>query len=169
MSDLSNDRLVVLDEPTMSWAFLGSSSTFADYPRPPARSSNSHADALGVVIHRRQWGLVVAHDQLKHVGDALAETTGLAAPDVARYVAAIAKLAAVGRGGIVPAASEPLDGRFPPHVARAAAAASWADVDALVLTDVDDALRHKVAVTMDGEPRWVCGPRGFSDPAPFLS
>ena len=121
---------------------------------------------------------MVAHDQRKHVGDALAETTGLAAPDVARYVAVIAKLAAVSRGGIVPAASEALDGRFPPHVARAATAASWADVDALVLpdvddalvlTDVDDALRQMVALAMDGDPRWVCGPRGFSDRAPLLS
>lgn len=168
MSDFSNDRLVVLDEPTMIWAFLGSSSTFADYPRPPARSSSPHADALGVAIHRRQWGLVVAHDQLKHVGDALAETTGLAAPDVARYVAAIVKLTSVSRGGILPAAPRPLDDRFPPHVARAIAAAAWAEVDALVLTDVDDALRRRVAASMDGDPRWICGPRVFSDRAPFL-
>ena len=159
---------MVLDEPTIIWAFLGSSSTFAHYPRPPARSSNPHADALGVAIHHRQWGLVVAQDQLKHVGDALAQTTGLAAPDVARYVAAIAKLSAVSRGGILPAARGPLDGRFPPHVVRAIAAGAAAEVDALVLTDVDDALRRRVASSMDGDPRWVCGPRAFSDRGPFL-
>lgn len=169
MSSFSNDRLVVLDEPTMIWAFLGSSSTFATYPRPPARSSNPHADALGVAIHHRQWGLVVAHDQLRHVGDALAETTGLSAPDVARFVAAIVELAAVSRGGVLSAATGPVDGRFPPHVVRAAAAAACAEVDALVLTDVGEALRRRVAASMGGEPMWVCGPRLFSDLAPFLT
>lgn len=168
MSDFSNDWLVVLDEPTIIWSFLGSSSTFANYPRPPARSSNPHADALGVAIHHRQWGLVVAQDQLKHVGDALAQTTGLSAPDVARYVAAIAKLTAVSRGGILPAAPGPLDGRFPAHVARAITAGVAAEADAVVLTNVDDALRRRVAASMGGDPRWICGPRAFSDRAPFL-
>lgn len=168
MSDLSNDRLVVLDEPTLVWAFLSSSATFATYPRPPARSSNPHADALGVVIHHEQWGLVVAIDQLKHVGDALASTTGLPAAVVARYILALRQLTEVSGGGIVaPADDEPLDGGFPPHVRRAAHAAVWADVDALVLTDVDEALRHKVTGEI-GTGRWVTGPRAFADNAPFV-
>ena len=169
MSDLSNDRLVVLDEPTLVWAFLASSSTFAGYPRPPARSSNPHADALGVAVHHQQWGLVVTVEQLKHVGDALAATTGLGAPSVARYIVAIRNLTAVSRGGIVAAAGDdPLAEGYPSHVRRAAHAAIWADVDAVVLSDVDEALRTRVMTDL-GSDRWVSGPRAFADYAPFIS
>lgn len=168
MSDLTNDRLVVLDEPTLVWAFLSSSPTFASYPRPPARSSNPHADALGVPVHHDQWGLVASLEQIKHVGDALIETTGQPAPVVARYILSIRQLTGLSRGGIVaPTDDTPLADDYPAHVRRAAHAATWADVDALVLTDVDEALRAKVMVDV-AAGRWVAGPRSFADHAPFL-
>jgi hypothetical protein len=58
----------------------------------------------------------LARSELEYVGDALATTTGLAAPSVARYIIAIRNLTEVSRGGVVaPGADEPLNEGYPPH------------------------------------------------------
>ncbi len=163
MTEIHAEFVVVFDEHVLTRAFLRSSATFATYPRPPARSSNPCADALGVVIHHPQWGLVVSEAQLQRVGHALA-AIGLPAAAVARYFKALTDLAVLSGGGVfaLPGVPATVD-RSRPEIDRVVAVAEWTQADAVVVDEWSTPAQGHL-----GDEVWFVPPRTFADHAPFV-
>lgn len=157
MSELA-PLLVVLDAATLVEAQAYSSPTFRRWPRPPARSTNPCADALGVPLRRQQWGLALSEGILFDVATVLDAVWQLPAVVIADYIDVLGGIAETSGGGIYSTPTEtPFGTGVPPWMH---------DVARLVLAIEADAavVRRPRAPLAAGvwEGCWIADPEGFA-------